>query len=49
MSVPVFGPPISTPVVTAVGTGEGFDRGRDLSAWLGLVPDSTAPASRWSS
>jgi len=25
-------------VVSAIGTGEAFDRGRDFAAWLGLVP-----------
>jgi transposase len=38
MSVPGVGPIISTAMVAAIGTGEAFDRGRDFSAWLGLVP-----------
>ena len=38
MSVPGIGPMISTAMVAAIGTGEAFDRGRDFSAWLGLVP-----------
>jgi transposase len=38
MSVPGIGPIISTAMVAAIGTGEAFDRGRDFSAWLGLVP-----------
>ena len=38
VSVPGIGPIISTAVVAAIGTGEAFERGRDFSAWLGLVP-----------
>ena len=38
MSVSGIGPIISTAMVAAIGTGEAFDRGRDFSAWLGLVP-----------
>jgi hypothetical protein len=38
MSVPGIGPMISTATVAAIGTGEAFERGRDLGAWLGLVP-----------
>jgi transposase len=38
MSVPGFGPMISTAVVAAIGDGEAFERGRDFGAWLGLVP-----------
>ena len=29
---------ISTAVVSAIGQGEAFDRGRDFAAWIGLVP-----------
>lgn len=38
MSVPGIGPIISTAMVAAIGSGEAFGRGRDFSAWLGLVP-----------
>jgi transposase len=38
MSVPGIGPIISTAMVSAIGTGEAFERGRDFAAWLGLVP-----------
>jgi transposase len=38
MSVPGIGPMISTAMVAAIGGGEAFGRGRDLAAWLGLVP-----------
>jgi transposase len=43
MSVPGIGPLISTALVAAIGTGEAFDRGRDLGARLGPVPHSSAP------
>lgn len=38
MQVPGIGPLIATAFVAAVGSGHGFVRGRDLAAWLGLVP-----------
>ncbi len=38
MSIPGIGPMISTAMVSAIGTGEAFERGRDFAAWLGLVP-----------
>ena len=38
MSIPGIGPLISTAMVAAIGAGDAFDRGRDFSAWLGLVP-----------
>ena len=31
-----MGPVISTAVVAAIGTGDGFSKGRDFAAWLGL-------------
>jgi len=37
-TVPGIGPMISTAVVAAVGNGRAFGRGRDMAAWLGLVP-----------
>ena len=38
-SIPGIGPIISTAVVvSSIGTGETFDRGRDFAAWIGLVP-----------
>jgi transposase len=36
--VPGIGPLTATALVAAVGTAEGFQGARDLSAWLGLVP-----------
>ena len=38
MEIPGIGPTIATALVAAVGTGNGFGKGRDLAAWLGLVP-----------
>jgi transposase len=46
MSVPGIGPVISTGIVAAIGTGEAFDRGRDFSAWLGLVPRQYSTGGR---
>ncbi|MGR4897348.1 IS110 family transposase [Stenotrophomonas sp. LARHCG68] len=38
MTIPGIGPLAATALVAAVGDGKQFKRGRDLSAWLGLVP-----------
>lgn len=38
MDIPVVGPTIATALVAAVGNGSSFGKGRDLAAWLGLVP-----------
>lgn len=38
MENPGIGPTIATALVAAVGTGGSFSKGRDLAAWLGLVP-----------
>lgn len=38
MEIPGVGPTIATALVAAVGTGNSFGKGRDLAAWLGLVP-----------
>ena len=46
MSVPGVGPMISTAMVAAIGTGEAFKRGRDFSAWLGLVPKQYSTGGR---
>jgi transposase len=37
-SIPGIGVLNATALVAAIGTGESFARGRDLAAWLGLVP-----------
>jgi len=36
--IPGIGPTIASALVAAVGTGSSFGKGRDLAAWLGLVP-----------
>ncbi|MFM9915788.1 MAG: IS110 family transposase [Rhizobacter sp.] len=38
LTVPGVGPMIATAVVAAVGDARMFARGRDMAAWLGLVP-----------
>ncbi|PLS19802.1 IS110 family transposase [Neptunicoccus cionae] len=38
MEIPGVGPTIASALVAAVGTGSSFAKGRDLAAWLGLVP-----------
>jgi len=37
-TVPGVGPIVSTALVAAVGNARAFGRGRDMAAWLGLVP-----------
>jgi transposase len=46
MSVPGIGPIISSAMVAAIGTGEAFSKGRDFSAWLGLVPKQMSTGDR---
>ena len=46
MSVPGVGPIISSAMVAAVGTGEGFAKGRDFAAWLGIVPKQLSTGDR---
>jgi transposase len=38
MEIPGFGPLVSTALMAAIGNGATFRKGRDLAAWLGLVP-----------
>lgn len=38
MAIPGVGSTIATALVAAVGTGSSFGKGRDLAAWLCLVP-----------
>ena len=38
MEIPGVGPTIASALVAAIGDGSAFKKGRDLSAWLGLVP-----------
>jgi transposase len=37
-SIPGIGPVTATALVAAIGNGSGFRRGRDLAAWVGMVP-----------
>ena len=37
-TIPGVGPIVASALVAAIGRAESFDRGRDLAAWLGLVP-----------
>jgi transposase len=37
-TIPGVGPLIASALIAAIGAGETFEQGRDLSAWLGLVP-----------
>jgi len=37
-TVPGIGPIVSTALIAAVGNARAFRRGRDMAAWLGLVP-----------
>ncbi|MFV2033774.1 MAG: IS110 family transposase [Halocynthiibacter sp.] len=38
VEIPGVGPMIASALVAAIGDGQTFAKGRDLSAWLGLVP-----------
>jgi transposase len=46
MSVPGIGPIVSSAMVAAIGTGQGFAKGRDFAAWLGLVPKQLSTGDR---
>ena len=46
ISVPGIGPIISSAIVAAIGAGEVFSKGRDFSAWLGLVPRQISTGDR---
>ena len=46
MSVPGIGPIISSAIVSAIGAGDGFGKGRDFAAWLGLVPKQISTGDR---
>jgi transposase len=38
MAIPGIGPVIATAIVSAIGNGAEFKKGRGFAAWLGLVP-----------
>jgi len=46
MTVPGIGPLISSAMVAAIGNGAAFAKGRDYSAWLGLVPKQMSTGDR---
>jgi transposase len=46
MTVPGIGPIISSAIVAAIGNGDGFTKGRDFAAWLGLVPKQISTGDR---
>ena len=46
MSIPGIGRIISSAIVAAIGTGDGFSKGRDFAAWLGLVPTQISTGDR---
>jgi transposase len=37
-AIPGIGPVTATALIAAIGNGSGFRRGRDLAAWVGMVP-----------
>jgi transposase len=49
MTVPGIGPIISSAMIAAIGSGAAFARGRDFSAWIGLVPSRCRPETEPSS
>lgn len=46
LSVPGIGPMIATAMRAAIGDARAFRRGRDLAAWLGLVPQQYSTGGR---
>jgi len=46
MSIPGIGPLTSSATVSSIGDGSAFRRGRDFSAWLGLVPRQMSTGDR---
>ena len=46
MTVPGIGPIIASAMVSAVGDGAAFRKGRDFAAWLGLVPRQISTGDR---
>ena len=46
MTVPGIGPIISSAMVAAIGSGAAFAKGRDFSAWIGLVPKQLSTGDR---
>ena len=46
MTVPGIGPIIASAMVSAIGDGAAFGKGRDFAAWLGLVPRQMSTGDR---
>ncbi len=46
MTVPGIGPIIASAMVSAIGDGAAFGKGRDFAAWLGLVPRQMSTGGR---
>jgi len=46
MTVPGIGPIISSATVATIGGGDMFSKGRDFSAWLGIVPKQMSTGGR---
>lgn len=45
-AIPGIGPVTATALVAAIGNGSGFRRGRDLAAWVGMVPREYSTGGR---
>lgn len=46
MTIPGIGPMVSTAMVAAVADGKAFKSGREMAAWLGLVPRQHSTGGR---
>ena len=46
VTIPGIGPIIATATVAAVSNGRMFTRGRDMAAWLGIVPRQTSTGGK---
>ena len=46
MTVPGIGPIISSAIVSSIGNGAAFTKGRDFAAWLGIVPRQISTGDR---
>jgi len=46
VTIPGVGPTIASALIAAIGNAETFEHGRDLSAWLGLVPRQITTGGR---
>jgi transposase len=46
VEIPGIGALTATALVAAIGKGDAFDSGRDLAAWLGLVPRQATTGGR---